>query len=267
VVTKARFSGAPGGYSPNKRTKWGQTMDRLEELIAIRPRFHEPETEIQRPFDPSESFLPASEAAMIQGAELAHYGIGDEVLRFLVARTASGDRTLEIGAGSTTLAFAIQQTQHTAVCPSSEEVGRISQYADEHGIDLGRVRFVVKPSEVFLPGADLGPLDLVLLDGKHAFPWPMLDWFFTAPSLRTGGLLLIDDVQLRAVSILVDFLAADTSWESADDFGKTRVFRKVRDDLLDVAWHMQPWMRQESGHVERPGIGRRLSALKGRLSR
>jgi predicted O-methyltransferase YrrM len=242
-------------------------MDRLEELIAARPRFHEAETEVKRPFDASESFLPASEASRIQSAELAHYGIGEEVLRFIAAETTADARTLEIGAGSTTLVFGIQRTEHITVCPSAAEIARIRQYASDHGIDLSRVSFVVEASEDYLPRADVGALDLVLLDGKHAFPWPMLDWFFTAPALRTGGLLLVDDVHLRAVATLVDFLAAETSWEDAGDFGKTRAFRKMREEILDVAWHMQPWMHQEPRKLPRTAVGRRMRALNARLSR
>lgn len=239
-------------------------MDPLEDLIADHPRFHEPETEVARTFDPAESFLEAGESDRLRSEELAHYGIGDDVLRFLAAEVAPGDRTLEIGAGSTTLVFGIRQARHTAVCPAPGEVDRIRAYADEHDIELGAVDFVLATSEAYLPAARLEQLDLVLLDGKHAFPWPMLDWFFTVDALRPGGLLLVDDVHIRAVAVLDDFLRADPAWEHTADFGKTQVFRKLHADVLDVAWHMQPWMQQDP-QSRGTSVGQDATALARRV--
>ena len=31
------------------------------------------------------------------------------------------------------------------------------------------------------------PLDLVLVDGAHAFPYQTLDWWFLAPHVKIGG--------------------------------------------------------------------------------
>jgi hypothetical protein len=107
---------------------------------------------------------------------------------------------------------------------------------------LDTVRFVAEPSERYLPGCNAANLDLVLLDGKHAFPWPMVDWFFTADSIRRGGLLLLDDAQMRSVAVLSEFLSADPGWQLIRNFsGRTIAFRKTRNKVLDVAWHMQPW--------------------------
>jgi hypothetical protein len=60
-----------------------------------------------------------------------------------------------------------------------------------------------------LPRCQLANLDLILLDGKHAFPWPVVDWFYTADRLKQGGLMIIDDAQMRSVGVLRDFMAAD----------------------------------------------------------
>ena len=217
-------------------------MDLLDQVISEKPSFHAAETEVERSFQPSESLLSAREAREVASAGLTCYGVGEDVLRFIADHVNETSRTLETGAGCSTLVFAIQGAHHTAVTPSAAEIDRIKEYAEAKGIELEGVRFVPQASEHYLPVCDEGELDMVLLDGKHAFPWPIVDWFFTADRLKRGGLMLLDDAQHRSVSLVAEFLTTDPGWEQVGDFsGKTLVFKKVRDNVLDVAWHMQPW--------------------------
>src|SRR5262249_32313187 len=162
-----------------------------------------------------------------------NYAINVDVLRFIAEYVGPESRTLETGAGSSTLTFACRRARHIAITPSADEVRRIEAYAAELEIDLATVLFVGQPSEQYLPHCDHADLDLVLLDGKHAFPWPMVDWFYTADKLRRGGLMLLDDIKLRSVGILVEFMHADPRWEFCREFsGKTAMFRKTTDRVL-----------------------------------
>lgn len=217
-------------------------MNQIERLISERPQFHQNETELQRSFVSSESFLPVAASSKLARAGLTNYGINADVLRFIAEYVCSDSRTLETGAGSSTLAFACRRARHIAITPSADEVRRIKDYAAERQIDLATVHFVEQSSEQFLPRCDHADLDVVLLDGKHAFPWPMVDWFYTADKLRRGGIMLLDDIKLRSVKVLVEFMHADPGWEFCREFsGRTAMFRKTKDRVLDVAWHMQPW--------------------------
>lgn len=239
-------------------------MQLLERIISTRPSFHAAETEVQRGFEPSESLLPEAEARKLAGSGRTCYGIEEDVLRFIADSVGEGSRTLETGAGCSTLVFAIREAQHTAITPSETEIRLIREYANDNDIVLAGVRFVPEPSELYLPRCDESNLDLVLLDGKHAFPWPMVDWFFTADRLKRGGLMLLDDVQMRSVAVLAEFMTADPGWKFVRSFsGKTLAFRKVRDKTLDVAWHMQPWTVSSPSNTS-PGILRRI---RGRISR
>jgi hypothetical protein len=71
---------------------------------------------------------------------------------------------------------------------ASWKINSIHDYAADNGISLDSIHFVCQASEVYLPRSELSALDLVLLDGKHAFPWPMVDWFYSADRLKQGGL-------------------------------------------------------------------------------
>jgi predicted O-methyltransferase YrrM len=217
-------------------------MDKLQVLINERPMFHKGETEISRPFTSAESLLSDKEIQKIADTKLTCYGIGKEVLEFIGKYVKPYSKTLETGAGCSTLVFAYCGAQHTAVTPSQTEIELIKKYAAEQEIDMSKVNFVPHSSDYFLPRNEEKDYDLILLDGKHAFPWPIVDWFYTADKLRQGGLMLIDDAHMKSVSILVDFMKADSGWEMVQDFGsKTIVFKKLRVLAHDVAWHMQAY--------------------------
>jgi predicted O-methyltransferase YrrM len=217
-------------------------MTTIEKLLADRPAFHRLETEIDRSFQPNESCLAPQVAEQFASDGITCYAIAPEVLRFLADSVSATSKTLETGAGLSTLIFALRTSKHVAVTPSKSEITSIRDYAADKGISLDSVSFICEASEEYLPGCRLGDLDLILLDGKHAFPWPMVDWFYTADRLKQGGLMIIDDAQMRSVGVLRDFMAADPAWNLVRDFaGKTIVFQKLRAYVHDVAWHMQPW--------------------------
>src|SRR5215218_756900 len=104
-------------------------MDLIDKLITQRPSFHDSETEVRRSFEPSESLLPEAYARNLAGGGLTCYGIDQEVLRFLAENVLEDNRTLEIGAGYTTLVLTSRKAEHTAVTPSETEIRRIIEYA------------------------------------------------------------------------------------------------------------------------------------------
>jgi predicted O-methyltransferase YrrM len=217
-------------------------MTTVEKLLADKPTFHRVETEIDRSFQANESCLAPQIAEQFASGGVACYALAPEVLHFLADSVSASSKTLETGAGLSTLIFALRIAQHVAITPSKAEISSIRDYAADNGISLDSVSFICEPSEECLPRCQLADLDLILLDGKHAFPWPMVDWFYTADRLKQGGLMIIDDAQMRSVGVLRDFMAADPAWNLVRDFaGKTVVFQKMRPYIHDVAWHMQPW--------------------------
>jgi predicted O-methyltransferase YrrM len=217
-------------------------MDKLQALINERPMFHKGETEISRPFTTAESLLSEKEIQKLSENTLTCYGIGKDVLEFIAKQVKPYSKTLETGAGCSTLVFAYCGANHTAVTPSHTEIDLIKKYAAEHDIAMDKVNFAPHSSDYFLPRNEEKGFDIILLDGKHAFPWPIVDWFYTADKLKQGGLMLIDDAEMKSVSVLVDFMQADSGWQMMENFeGKTIVFKKLRALAHDVAWHMQAY--------------------------
>jgi hypothetical protein len=235
----------------------------FERIFADQPSFHRvAETGC---FRTERSALPdkmRDRIASLTGRQ--NWGISKELGRYLLDVVTPDMRTLETGAGVSTLIFAMGGSQHTAVAPFGDEMEEMRNYAATIGIDASRVTCVASGSEKYLPTLTDVEFDIVFIDGMHAFPWPILDWYSTADHLKVGGLMIIDDTQLPSVGTLCEFLRFDTPrWLFAKTVGeRTDVFKKIASSIHDVAWHEQPWVaaREQLGDAGRHPFHRRVAS-------
>jgi hypothetical protein len=166
-----------------------------------------------------------------------YWGLAWAALRWLEENVTAGLATLETGAGSSTIVFAAAGAEHEAVTPDAEEEARIRGACERLGVDSSSVTFRVGPSHEVLPALPLRELDLALVDGAHGFPYPILDWWYLAPRLRVGGLMLLDDAYMPPVGALVDALRAQPGWEIAAAIGhRTVAVRKLSDEPPHWDW-------------------------------
>jgi len=155
-------------------------------------------------------------------------------------------RTLETGCGLSTALFAVRGTRHTCVTRFQEEVDRISAYLKAHDIDNGRITFVVGNSQDVLPSLRIEPVDVVLIDGQHAFPIPFIDWYYCNQLLRTGGTMIVDDTQIWTGRILRQFLSAQPELRRSNDFfGRAASFQKLGHADAE-GWAGQPLVARRS---------------------
>jgi hypothetical protein len=188
--------------------------------------------------------LPRSLTDELRASPPGLHGEGDEywglawtALRWVEENVTSGMATLETGAGSSTIVFAAAGADHEAVTPDTAEEARIREECRRRGIDTSSVRFRIGASHEVLPALEPRPLDLVLVDGAHGFPYPVLDWWYVAPHVRVGGLVLLDDAYMPPVRVLVDALREQPAWEVAAAIGqRTVAVRKVSDELPPFDW-------------------------------
>jgi len=162
--------------------------------------------------------------------------------RFLAATVAAGSRTLETGAGLSTALLAALGAVHTCVTPSQAEADRITAYCARRGIATGGLSFVIGRSDEVLPSLQ-GELDLVLIDGNHGYPTPIIDWYYAAGRLRAGGVLIVDDTQLPAVAHLMAIVARDPRWSLVRRSRKWVSWRRQDQGPLVQDWFDQPWLR------------------------
>lgn len=172
-----------------------------------------------------------------------HYGLSEAILRELERRLPRGARTLETGAGVSTLFFALHGWQHIAIAPDEGLFERIREWCAANGVSADGLRLIAEPSERCLPTLQCETLDAVLIDGRHGFAAPFIDWHYIDPLLKIGGLLIVDDTHLWTGRVLRDFLKEDAAWEYLDEKDlKTALFRKLADGSSTREWRDQPYV-------------------------
>ena len=175
------------------------------------------------------------------------FGIQPTFLQYLVDAVNPRSTTLETGAGLSTICFAIAGSSHTCITPSVEEHERIREYCNQVSLSTERIQFVPEPSQTYLARMDLGDrrLDFVLIDGSHAFPNPIIDFYYVNANLRIGGILAVDDLPIPSVGILHRFLSTDPAYEVVSiDAGKTGVYRKLHETRYPHDWTDQEFNRR-----------------------
>jgi len=173
------------------------------------------------------------------------WGLAEDVLRYIDATLKPGAKTLETGAGLSTLLFAAQSEEHTCIVPSDEEIERIRAYSQRKQISVDHVQFISDYSQNVLPGIERQELDLVLIDGGHGYPIPAIDWFYTAPMLKRGGIMIIDDVHVWTGLELKRFLSGEEAWKPVGEFSRSSAYAKVGEDH-GLEWCNQPYVVRKS---------------------
>ena len=129
------------------------------------------------------------------------------VLRWIANHLADDMVTIETGAGYTTVLFAALAKHHYCCTALQREVDKISTYLEQIGIANDKVTFVTGPSDEMLPRLGIGKIiDFAYIDGCHGYPFPALDWHHIDKYLKVGGLLGMDNAELRPVREHCEFL-------------------------------------------------------------
>jgi predicted O-methyltransferase YrrM len=165
------------------------------------------------------------------------WGLAWEALAFIERTVQPGMATLETGAGASTIVFAASGADHETLTPSQEEADRIRAECERRGISTDRLTFRIGSSPEVLRTWAGRPLDLVLVDGAHAFPYPTLDWWFIAPHVKIGGLMLLDDAYMPPVAAVVDHVRASAAWQVEEPASfRTAVVRKLAEEVPEPEW-------------------------------
>ncbi|QSA97197.1 class I SAM-dependent methyltransferase [Methylococcus sp. EFPC2] len=189
------------------------------------------------------------------------WAISEGLMKFLDETTLPGWKTIEIGCGYSTIILIAKGAQHICIVPDKEQTERIVEFCRENEISTADARFEIDFSETILPKLQLDNLDLILIDGRHGFPAPFIDWYYTVGALKIGGILIVDDTHIWTGKILHDFLVEDPNWRLVREIdGKTSVFTKLGEGSHQAEWLSQPYVKKHSQHQPEADARRALRA-------
>ncbi len=182
-----------------------------------------------------------------RGQLISGWRLDERTLRFLDEHLHAHMKTIETGSGISTVLFALKGTSHTCVVPDEKQVERIAAYCEAKKIALTQLRFLLERSELALPGVGETDYDLALIDGRHGFPTPFIDWFYMSRMLKIGGVVIIDDLHIWTCDLLRKFLLSEPEdWESLDETNRAAIFRKRGNIASGREWSQQPFVLQRS---------------------
>jgi len=148
------------------------------------------------------------------------------------ARTRPIQHSAETGCGATTLLLSHISESHTVftldIGDSLSSVRRSALLRPEV------VTFVEGPSQRTLPKHHFPEkLQLALIDGPHAYPFPDLEYYFLYPHLDRGALLILDDIQIRSIHNLFEFLRSDAMFRLDEVVRSTAFFTRTDAPAFD----------------------------------
>ncbi len=198
--------------------------------------------------------------------------IQEDVLRAL-ARHAQAvgpiRSSLETGTGRTTLLLSHLSDSHVVF--TKDDTGDGNSYSSVMSSPLLRrenVRFILGSTQRTLPAYHFAmPIDLALIDGPHAYPFPDLEYWVVYPQIRSGGMLVVDDVHIPSITNLYRFLSADAMWRELEVVENTAFF--ARTDAPEIDPYGEGWWLQGFNTPRRPTLDRLRArlAIRTRLRR
>ncbi len=152
---------------------------------------------------------------------------GIEAMAAVMAAMPPIRLSLETGSGKTTLLFSHFSSCHKVFSLNSG-TGSVDNVIGSPLFDSGAVEYIVGPTQRTLPAYEIpGPVDVALLDGPHGYPFPDLEYYFVYPHIRTGGVLMVDDIHIPTIRRMFEILAADGMWDVEDVVGNLAILRRT----------------------------------------
>ncbi len=144
-----------------------------------------------------------------------------------IARRGPFHNTAETGCGGSTILLSRISKQHTAFAIEGEH-RTISALRARPDVGKDHVTFVEGETKKTIP-VHVFPqsLQLLLLDGPHAYPQPQMEYLYLFEHLSPGGWLVLDDLQIPAVNELYRFLRQESFVALEEVVVRTAFFRKV----------------------------------------
>jgi len=172
----------------------------------------------------SEGFLQSA-VSREEGLFLRNLAARDGVRKTIEVGCANGVSTLSICAGLSSK----ENVSHTAIDPVqlTEYKGRGIETSRRAGFRF--VQLMDQGSEIALPSLLMkGEIyDMALIDGLHTADQTMIDFYYLDRMLRPGGILVIDDLHMPAVSKIVHYISTYPNYRLIGTSGRRGMRRRL----------------------------------------
>jgi len=222
----------------------------VPELLADPPKLHA-----------FKQTLATPDGMFAPGELINRWKLSDEELLFISKHIGKGSKTLETGAGCSTVLFTLLGANHTCIVPDKPLTERIVAFCKEKRIPTDKLNFIVEVSEQALPRLQERDFDLALIDGRHGFPQPFLDWYYMAEALKVGGYVVIDDLHVWVCETLMNLLMAEKDWKLVHESLGGCAFQKLGNGTQNNDYENQPYVAGKSRQFSLSAKGRYMLSL------
>ena len=184
------------------------------------------------------------------------------ILRWIADHLSDEMVTTETGAGKTTVLFAALAKHHYCCTVQQREADKIRAYLERIGVPNDKLTFLIGTTDETLSRFGIEtPIDFAYIDGCHGYPFPALDWHYIDKHLKVGGILGMDDAQLRPVREHCEFLEENGTYQLAGVVNFSRFYTKLMDQNHE--WIDQAYSRAKQD----PGDWRLLTRIRRKASK
>jgi len=140
--------------------------------------------------------------------------------------------SLETGCGKSTIMFSNLSEQHYvfAYDDRADEDSSVTMVQSDPDFKSANTIFVYGPTQRTLPTYQFPQgtmFDVVVIDGPHGYPFPDLEYALLYERLKTGAILVLDDVHIASIGNMYDVLREDRMYEEVGVFSTTGVLKRT----------------------------------------
>jgi len=138
------------------------------------------------------------------------------------------DHSLETGSGLSTLLLS-NISRHHLVFSLDGGNGSLENVRKSSLFEKNNTEIIEGPTQHTLPKYSFQyKLDFALIDGPHGFPFPQIEYYYVYQHLKTGAIMVLDDIHIPSITDLFNFINEDEMFELLEVVNKTTaIFRRT----------------------------------------
>jgi hypothetical protein len=156
--------------------------------------------------------------------------------------------TAETGSGKSTLLFSHLSRRHL-VFAMDDGNGSVRRVQESPLLKTDVVGFIEGPTQTTVPAYVFSePVQIVMLDGPHGYPFHHLEYYHFYPHLETGGLMIVDDIDIPSIYDMFRFLKKDEMFDLIEVVHTTAFFRRTAAPTFNPkadGWWLQGYNRRK----------------------